>query len=254
MTADGARRFPVVSPHKGQSVLNLGHPERSKSRHRHPGAPGQQTPGLRSCVLQGGAPKVDSSPGSSGGPPSPRLSVVRSPSVRGHRAPPPEQKADPPPAGAPSRRSSLHPPFRVGPHSRPEPGAAYRSIWGCGRNPAANHVGPGPHRGVRVRRRPPPGPQPHSSRSGRVGRSPAMHQHGKPPGTARLGPTHRPGRGLLAAPNSPSHSGARSRGGKTAPPRSPRPQQSSHSALDTGPPASARPGTDLKSAPPEPVH
>ncbi|KAJ1089433.1 hypothetical protein NDU88_002584 [Pleurodeles waltl] len=52
------------------------------------------------------------------------------------------------------------------------------------------------------------------------------------------------------APNSPSHSGARSRGAR---PRSPRPQQSSHSALDTGPPTSARPGTDLKSAPPEPI-
>ncbi|KAJ1113623.1 hypothetical protein NDU88_001865 [Pleurodeles waltl] len=55
------------------------------------------------------------------------------------------------------------------------------------------------------------------------------------------------------SPKQPQSLGGPLQGGKTAPPRSPRPQQSSHSALDTGPPASARPGTDLKSAPPEPI-
>ncbi|KAJ1143391.1 hypothetical protein NDU88_009700 [Pleurodeles waltl] len=55
------------------------------------------------------------------------------------------------------------------------------------------------------------------------------------------------------SPEQPQSLGGPLQGGKTAPPRSPRPQQSSHSALDTGPPASARPGTDLKSAPPEPI-
>ncbi|KAJ1120182.1 hypothetical protein NDU88_008356 [Pleurodeles waltl] len=169
------------------------------------GLPGSRHQGSGRAFSRGAHPKWTPHRAAPGGPPSPRLSVVRSPSVRGHQALPPEQKADPPPAGAPSRRSSLHPPFRVGPHSRPAPGAAYRSIWGRGRNPAVNHVGPGPHRGARVRWRPPPGPQPHPSRSGRVGRSPAMHQHGKPPGTARLGPARLPGCGLLAAPNSPSH-------------------------------------------------
>ncbi|KAJ1156073.1 hypothetical protein NDU88_008798 [Pleurodeles waltl] len=55
------------------------------------------------------------------------------------------------------------------------------------------------------------------------------------------------------SPEQPQSLGGPLQGGKTAPPWSPRPQQSSHSALDTGPPASARPGTDLKSAPPEPI-
>ncbi|KAJ1177576.1 hypothetical protein NDU88_002829 [Pleurodeles waltl] len=55
------------------------------------------------------------------------------------------------------------------------------------------------------------------------------------------------------SPEKPQSLGGPLQGGKTAPPRSPRPQQSSHSALDTGPPASARPGTNLKSAPPEPI-
>ncbi|KAJ1136347.1 hypothetical protein NDU88_002764 [Pleurodeles waltl] len=86
---------------------------------------------------------------------------------------------------------------------------------GRGRNSAATHAGPGPHQGARA---------------------------------------CRPGRSLSTAPGSPSHSGARSRGGgETAPPRSPRPRQSSRSTPVTGPPASARPGTDSKSAPPEPI-
>ncbi|KAJ1195317.1 hypothetical protein NDU88_004598 [Pleurodeles waltl] len=207
MTADGTRRFHAVTPHKGQSELILCGSGCSKSRRRLSGAPGQQTPELRLCVHQGDAPKADPSPGSPRGPPPPCLSAVRSPSVREHQAPPPKQEADSPPAGAPTRRSGLHPSFRAGPHSRPAPGAAYRSVRGRGRNPAVTHVGPGPHRGARVRRRPPPGPRPHSSHPGSVGRSPAMLQHREPPGTARLGPARRPGRDLPAAPSSPSHSG-----------------------------------------------
>ncbi|KAJ1111023.1 hypothetical protein NDU88_008361 [Pleurodeles waltl] len=85
---------------------------------------------------------------------------------------------------------------------------------GRGRNSAATHAGPGPHQGARARRRPPPGPQPPSSGPGHAGPSPAALQHGDPSGTARLGHARRPGRSLSAAPGSPSHSGARSRGGR----------------------------------------
>ncbi|KAJ1153042.1 hypothetical protein NDU88_005809 [Pleurodeles waltl] len=171
------------------------------------GLPGSKHQSSGRAFTRGAHPKQTPHRTAPGGPPPPCLSAVRSPSVREHQAPPPEQEADSPPAGAPTGRPGLHPSFRAGPHSRPAPGAAYRSVRGRGRNPAATHVGPGPHRGARVRRRPPPGSRPHSSRPGSVGRSPAMLQHGEPPGTARLGPARRPGRDLPTAPSSPSHSG-----------------------------------------------
>ncbi|KAJ1151701.1 hypothetical protein NDU88_004481 [Pleurodeles waltl] len=216
------------------------------------GLPGSKHQSSGCAFTRGAHPKRTPHRTAPGGPPPPCLSAVRSPSVREHQAPPPKQEADSPPAGAPTRRSGLHPSFRAGPHSRPAPGAVYRSVRGRGRNPAATHVGPGPHRGARVRRRPPPGPRPHSSRPGSVGRSPAMLQHGEPPGTARLGPARRPGATSPQLRAAPVTRGSL-QGGETAPPRFPCPQQSSHSTLGTGPPASARPGTDLKSAPPEPI-
>ncbi|KAJ1126338.1 hypothetical protein NDU88_004746 [Pleurodeles waltl] len=72
------------------------------------GLPGSRHQGSGHAFSRGAHPKWTPHRAAPGGPPSPRLSVVRSPSVRGHQAPPPEQKADPPSAGAPSRRSSLH--------------------------------------------------------------------------------------------------------------------------------------------------
>ncbi|KAJ1144795.1 hypothetical protein NDU88_011090 [Pleurodeles waltl] len=90
-----------------------------------------------------------------GGPSPPYLTSLRSLSVRGHQAPSPKQKAGPTPAGAPNRRSRPHLPLREGPLSRSAPGAVPHSVRGRGRNPAANHVGPGPHRGAQVRLRPP---------------------------------------------------------------------------------------------------
>ncbi|KAJ1083649.1 hypothetical protein NDU88_003804 [Pleurodeles waltl] len=171
------------------------------------GLPGSKHQRSGRAFTRGAHPKRGPHRAAPGGPSPPRLSAVRSPSAREHQAPPPELEADSPPVGAPTRRSGLHPSFRAGPHSRPAPGAAYRSVRGRGRNPAATHAVPGLHRGARARRRPPPWPRPHSSRPGSVGRSPAILQHGEPPGTARLGPARRLGCDLPIAPISPSHSG-----------------------------------------------
>ncbi|KAJ1164213.1 hypothetical protein NDU88_004658 [Pleurodeles waltl] len=209
---------------------------------------GSRHQGSGHAFSRGAHPKWTPHWAAPGGPPSPRLSVVRSTSVRGHQAPPPEQKADPPPAGAPSRRSSLHPPFRVGPHSRPAPGAAHRSIWGRG-EPRGSRPAPG--------RTSPPEAAPGAAAALKPLRSRRPLTCNAPTREAprHSAPRPRPPAGPRPplSPEQPQSLGGPLQGGKTAPPRSPRPHQSSHSALDTGPPASARPGTDLKSAPPEPI-
>ncbi|KAJ1120365.1 hypothetical protein NDU88_008535 [Pleurodeles waltl] len=169
---------------------------------------GSRAADIRAPVVRspgGGSPKVDSSL---------RLSTVCSPPARGHQTPPPEQEADSPPAGAPTCRSDPHHSFGVGPYPGPAPGAAHRP-----------DPGPRPQLGSDPRRpRPAPGrTSPPEAAPGAAaalkpprsrGPSPAALQHRDPSGTARPGPARRPGRGLSAAPGSPSHSGARSRGGR----------------------------------------
>ncbi|KAJ1156543.1 hypothetical protein NDU88_009262 [Pleurodeles waltl] len=188
-----------------------------------------------------------------GGPSPPYLTSLRSLSVRGHQAPSPKQKAGPTPAGAPNRRSRLHLPLRVGPLSRSAPGAVPHSVRGRGRNPAANHVGPGPHRGTQVRLRPPlratAAPRSLRPRRPLLRCSPARGapRHSAPPPRRPAGPQppHRP--------EQPETLRGPLRGGKTAPPRPPRPPHSPLSVPHTGPPATTPPGTGARSAPPEPI-
>ncbi|KAJ1154829.1 hypothetical protein NDU88_007572 [Pleurodeles waltl] len=124
----------------------------------------------------------------------------------------PELEADSPPAGAPTRRSDLHSPLLSGPASESDPGRSTPPNPGSRPQSGGDLVGPGPRRGARVRRRPPPGPRPSSSSPGRTGRSPSVLRHREPPSPACPGSARRQGRGLSAVPGSPSHSGARSRG------------------------------------------
>ncbi|KAJ1177095.1 hypothetical protein NDU88_002357 [Pleurodeles waltl] len=232
MTVGGTRRFPVVSPHKRPPVLNLGRPSVAGPIVGIQGLPGSRPQGSGHAFPREALPKWTPYRAAPGGPPPPCLTVLRSLSARGHQAPPPEQKADPTPADAPSRRSRPHLPLRVGPLSGPAPGAVPRSVRGRSRNSAANHVGPGPHQGAQVCQRPPPRPRPHPSRSACVGRSPTALQLGEPPGTARHGPACRPGRSLLTAPNSPNRLGARS-GGARPHPRGPPVHSSRRTPLRT---------------------
>ncbi|KAJ1105956.1 hypothetical protein NDU88_003359 [Pleurodeles waltl] len=199
----------------------LGCPGRSKSRRRHPGVPGQQPPALRLCVPQGVYPKRTPHRAAPGGPSSPCLLSACSPAARRHQAPPPEQEADSSPAGAPTRRSGLHPPPQGGPAS--ESGAGRRALPNPGSRPQSggDFAGPSPRRGARVHWRPPPGPRPRSSGPARTSRSPSLLlRNGEPLSPVRPGPARRQGCGLFVVPGSPSHSGARSRG-ETAPPQSP---------------------------------
>ncbi|KAJ1172849.1 hypothetical protein NDU88_004691 [Pleurodeles waltl] len=153
---------------------------------------------------------------------------------------------------APTRRSGLHP-LQGGPAFKASAG---RSV--------PLKLGPRPQSGGEPR-----GSRPAPERTSPPEAAPGAAAALKPPRSrrpltldapTRLAPRHsasRPrspaGPRPLRSPGQPQSLGGPFQGGETAPPRSPRPQQSSHSTLGTGPPASARPGTDLKSAPPEPI-
>ncbi|KAJ1209987.1 hypothetical protein NDU88_005356 [Pleurodeles waltl] len=256
MTVGGARRFPIVSPHKRQPVLNLGCPERSRSRRRHPGAPGQQTPGLRPCVPQGGGGGHTQSgllTGQLRGAPRLRVSlscVVSQPGgirlrpraegrSNASRCPQQMLQAAPPPQNGPAFKASAgrRTPLRPGP--RPQ-------LSGEPRGPR-----PAPGRTSLSKAAPGAAAAPKSFRLCRPlsycspTRGVPRHSAPRPRPLAGPRPPH--------SPEQPESLGGPLRGGKTAPPRSPRPQQSPHSAPNTGPPASTHPGTGAKSAPPEPI-
>ncbi|KAJ1170181.1 hypothetical protein NDU88_002062 [Pleurodeles waltl] len=108
------------------------------------GLPGSKHQSSGRAFTRGAHPKRTPHRAAPGGPPPPCLSAVRSPSVREHQAPPPEQEADSPPAGAPTRRSSA-PLLQGGPAFKASAG---RSV----------PLGPGPQSGGNPRgSRPAPG-------------------------------------------------------------------------------------------------
>ncbi|KAJ1123164.1 hypothetical protein NDU88_001637 [Pleurodeles waltl] len=196
-------RFHAAPPQRGQSTLVSGRPGRRESRRRHPRAPGLPTPAHRLCVPQGGVQKA-----------GPRLLVVCSSAARRHQVPPLEQGANSP-AGAPIRNPLL----QGGPASESDAGRSTPPSPGSRPQSTGDPAGPGPRRGARVRRGPPPGPRPHLSSPGRTSRSPSALRHGEPPSPARLGPTRRQGRGLSLQSRAAPATREPAPGGESAPPQ-----------------------------------
>ncbi|KAJ1131309.1 hypothetical protein NDU88_009647 [Pleurodeles waltl] len=212
--ADGAGRFYTAPPHKGQSTLVSGLPGRRESRRRHPWAPGHPTPAHRLCVPQGGAPKAGPSPGSPGRPPVSSLYVVPQPGDTRFR----------PSSRGPTHHQTLRsapPPLQGGPASESDAGRSTLPNPGSRPQSGCDLAGPGPRRGARVCRRPPPGPRPCLSSHGRTSRSPSVLRHGEPPSPARPGPARRQGRGLSPQSRAAPATREPAPGGESAPPRSP---------------------------------
>ncbi|KAJ1088536.1 hypothetical protein NDU88_001693 [Pleurodeles waltl] len=216
------------------------------------GLPGSRHQGSGHAFSRGAHPKWTPHWAAPGGPPPPRLSVVRSPSVRGIRlrlpsrwpirrrqVPPADAPACTPPSGW-ARIQGQRRALRTA-HYGAAAATRRRTMWVQARTGAHESAGGRP-RG-RSRTQAAPVASAAHLQCTNTGSPPAQRASAPPAGRAVASPQPR---------TAPVTQGP-APGGKTAPPRSPRPQQSSHSALDTGPPASAHPGTDLKSAPPEPI-
>ncbi|KAJ1218609.1 hypothetical protein NDU88_006187 [Pleurodeles waltl] len=241
-------------------------PQRTKSIHLGPSrarkvpssaSGGSRAADIRAPVVRspgGGSPKVDSSPGSRGGPPAPASLRCVQPLSQGAsdsasraggrlatgKRPHLSFRSAPLPWGGPVSRAS------AGRSAPPRPGAAaatrQRPTQAQARTRAHEPTGGRP----RGRSRPqaaPVMPAPHPRRFN-TGIPPAPRASAPPAGRAAASPQPR----AASVTRGPAPGG-----GETAPPRSPRPRQSSRSTPVTGPPASARPGTDSKSAPPEPI-
>ncbi|KAJ1113843.1 hypothetical protein NDU88_002084 [Pleurodeles waltl] len=230
-------------------MLVPGRPGRRESRRRHPGVPGQQALALRLCVPQGGVPKADSSPGSPGGPSSPRRMQSRSQEAPGSaargggrlatgRCPHQTLRAALPPSGwarvrirrraQHTAQSGITAAIRRRPRgSRPTPGRTSPSEAAPGATAALKQ--PLPYR-----------PLTFSALTRGASQTSASR--------LRLSTGPRP----LRSPGQPQPFGSPLQGARPHFRGPPHPQQSSLSSLGTRPPVSARPGTNLKSAPPEP--